>query len=414
MLGAAVAPLPDEVRTAQHVPAGRGVLLQSILPGLSAEAAGFKAGDVVLALDGKPVTSPPDVVAAVRVHRVGETMTADYLRNGVAGAAQILLKGMPYETADDFETAYEAVDVDDGTRRVIITRPRDERRHAAVLLIGGIGCYSYDTGNNPKDAYRLLLSALTRRGFVTMRVEKTGMGDSVGAPCAQADMQTELNGYVAGLKMLKAKPYVDARRTFIVGHSIGGIVGPLAAAKEPVRGILAMETTGLTWFEYELINTRRQLKLAGADSATINAQLMDKEWCMHRLLIERAPRANILRDKPDCAGHMQYPASDAYVQQIAAQNAGAMWSALKSVDVAVIYGAADYVTGVEESKAIVDIVNAERPGAGTYIEIPDMDHYLTQTPTQAASFERARTHGEADFHPRLAQIVGDWLAAKAS
>jgi hypothetical protein len=43
-----------------------------------------------------------------------------------------------------------------------------------------------------------------------------------------------------------------------------------------------------------------------------------------------------------------------------------------------------------------------------------MDHYLTQTPTQAASFERAHTHGEADFHPRLAQIVGDWLAAKAS
>jgi hypothetical protein len=91
-----------------------------------------------------------------------------------------------------------------------------------------------------------------------------------------------------------------------------------------------------------------------------------------------------------------------------------VWSALKGVDVAVIYGAADYVTGVEESRAIVDIVNAQRPGAGTYIEIPDMDHYLTQTPTQAASFARSHAHGEADFHPRLAQIVGDWLAAKAS
>src|SRR6185436_19701388 len=104
-------------------------------------------------------------------------------------------------------------------RRVIITRPRDERRHPAVLLIGGIGCYSYDAGNDPDNPYRKMLSDLTRRGFVTMRVDKSGMGDSTGAPCAQVDMQNELAGYVAGLKMLKAKPYVDARRAFIVGHS---------------------------------------------------------------------------------------------------------------------------------------------------------------------------------------------------
>jgi len=415
VLGAAIGPVPKEVRAAQKVPAGQGVLVTSVVPGLSAEGAGIKAGDIFLMMDGKPTAEPAAVVAAVRAHQAGDTITLEYLRGSTRTLAKITLKGLPYETSNDYDVSYEAVDAGDSTRRVIITRPRDGKRHPAVLLIGGIGCYSIDAWSNPKDSYLQILSSLTRRGFVTMRVEKSGMGDSTGAPCAQVDMQTEVAGYVAGLKMLKAKPYVDANRAFIIGHSIGGVVGPAAAAKEPVRGILAMETTGLTWFEYELINTRRQLKLANGNGATIDAQLRAKEWCMHKLLVERTPRAKILGEQPTCAEYMQYPASDAYMQQIAAQNASAVWSGLKGVDVAIIYGASDFVTGAEESKAIVDTVNAARAGAATYVEIPDMDHYLTQVPSQAASFQRMHETGLENtvFHPKLNQIIGDWLEEKA-
>jgi len=44
-----------------------------------------------------------------------------------------------------------------------------------------------------------------------------------------------------------------------------------------------------------------------------------------------------------------------------------------------------------------------------------LDHYLTKTPSRAASFERLRTTGLVNtvFHPRLSQIVGDWLEQKA-
>jgi uncharacterized protein len=299
---------------------------------------------------------------------------------------------------------------------VIITRPRDGKRHPAVIMIGGIGCYSIDAASNQDDPYRQLLYALTRRGFVTMRIEKSGMGDSTGTPCAQVDMQTELDGYVAGLHMLKAKPYVDASRAFIVGHSIGGIVGPLTAAKENVRGILAMETVGImSWFDYEMINTRRQLKLAGGTPDQIAATLADKEWCARRFLRERQPRAKLIAERAACEDLTRYPASDAYIQQIASQDMPSLWKPLVGVDVAIIYGAADFVTGVEESKPIVDAINALRPGTATYIEIPDMDHYLLQMPNQAASFARVRAEPEppAQFHPQLAKIVGDWLSAKA-
>jgi alpha-beta hydrolase superfamily lysophospholipase len=139
-----------------------------------------------------------------------------------------------------------------------------------------------------------------------------------------------------------------------------------------------------------------------------------KQWCSHRLLIERAPRADILKAKPDCADFISYPASDAYLQQIAAQNNAGLWAALKGVDVAVLYGGADFVTGVEESQALVEAANAARPGSATYIEIPDMDHFLMQSPSQAAAFQRMQSGGQAQFHPKLGQTVIDWLKSKAN
>src|SRR5438270_686022 len=77
---------------------------------------------------------------------------------------------------------------------------------------------------------------LTRAGFVTMRVERGGMGDSQGPPCMSpaVDLQAEVRGYVAGLKALKEYPFVDAKQVFIVGLSIGGVEAPLVAEQVPV------------------------------------------------------------------------------------------------------------------------------------------------------------------------------------
>jgi len=263
---------------------------------------------------------------------------------------------------------------------------------------------------NPEDAYRVLLGSFTRRGFVTLRVEKSGMGDSTGEACATVDLNTEVNGLVAGLRQLKQQPFVDPARVFIFGHSIGGVTGPMVATQEPVRGLLMLETTGLSWFEYELINLRRQLVLSHTSPAEIGATMLDKEWCMHHLLVEHEPREAILRARPSCGGHMDYPASDAYLQQVAGQNLEGLWSRLDGTDVAVIYGAADFITGAAESKAIVDAVNFARPGKGTYIEIADMDHYLTKVASQSASLAAIQANKPQTLHPRLATITGEWLS----
>lgn len=405
--------LSPDVRSAQKLAADEGALIIQVQPGLTGDAAGLKAGDVLVTLDGKRIGSPADVSAVIRSKKVGETMAIGYVRNAARATTSVAVKATPFETATDLDIAYGAVTTNDGVRRTVVARPRSSGRLPAVILAGGLGCYSIDYPLDEKNAYRQLLYGITRAGFVTMRVEKSGMGDSTGKPCAEVDLDTEVDGLAAGLRALKKLPGVDASRVFILGHSMGGVTGPLAALKEPVKGLFVFETLGVTWYEYELINTRRQLKLGGETPANIGAQMAQKQWCSHRHLIDRAPRAEILKARPDCADFIAYPASDAFMQQVAAQNLPDLWLKLKGVDVGVLYGAADFVTGREESMAIVEAANAARAGSGEYIELPDMDHFLLQAPSQAASFQRIQSGGAPVFHPKLVKTVTNWLKSKS-
>ena len=57
-----------------------GVIFADVLPHSAAEAAGIQAGDIVLALDGRPVTKALDIKGAVFQKRVGDSVVLDLLR----------------------------------------------------------------------------------------------------------------------------------------------------------------------------------------------------------------------------------------------------------------------------------------------------------------------------------------------
>ncbi|MBD9373745.1 alpha/beta fold hydrolase [Rhizobium sp. ARZ01] len=391
-----------------EISGGPTVQIDRVIENSSASVADLRSGDMVVSMDGRKIGSQEDVIATIKPKRAGDVLKISFLRDGHPVSKEVPLIGLPLEKSSDFETIYEAVIVDGTKRRTITTRPREATRFPAVLFVGGIGCYSMESPLDDQEVYRQLLSSLTRQGFVTMRVEKSGMGDSEGPPCATVDLDAETRGYIAGLNELKNKPYVDPDRVFIVGHSIGGIVGPLVAAQVPVRGIVAMETVGTTWFEYELINRRRQLRLAGTAPEVLGRQMQVKQWCMHRLLIEREAREEIVQRRPECKEELQIPTADAYLQQIAALDLPGLWANLK-IDALLIYGSADYLTSTEEHLAIAEVVNVERPASATFIEISDLDHYMTRVESQRESFDRKHSDRPAAYHDGLGTTIGRWL-----
>ncbi|GMA26751.1 S1C family serine protease [Arenivirga flava] len=71
-----------------------GALIDDVSPGGAAAAAGLRSGDVVTAIDGKPVTSMSDLVAQVRAQAAGASVTITYNRGDGAGEVEVTLGSM--------------------------------------------------------------------------------------------------------------------------------------------------------------------------------------------------------------------------------------------------------------------------------------------------------------------------------
>ncbi|SBT51484.1 putative serine protease PepD [Micromonospora auratinigra] len=70
---------------------GTGVRLNTVEPAGPAAAAGLKAGDVVLKLNGHPMTEPTDLVALVRKYAPGSVVTVEYRRGSARQSASVTL-----------------------------------------------------------------------------------------------------------------------------------------------------------------------------------------------------------------------------------------------------------------------------------------------------------------------------------
>jgi len=81
-LGVGVFPVRLTSELARQAGQPTGVLVTSIQPGSAADTAGVSLGDVLVALDGKPVTDPGDLVALLDEDRVGAEATLRLARGG--------------------------------------------------------------------------------------------------------------------------------------------------------------------------------------------------------------------------------------------------------------------------------------------------------------------------------------------
>jgi putative serine protease PepD len=74
---------------------GSGAQVGSVSAGTPAEKAGLKAGDVITALDGKPITKADDLTAAVTAHAPNDKVTLTVTRNSKTLTIDVTLGARP-------------------------------------------------------------------------------------------------------------------------------------------------------------------------------------------------------------------------------------------------------------------------------------------------------------------------------
>lgn len=398
-------PLPRRISLGIALPPNEpfgpdGMRVAAVVDGSMAALLGLVAGDVVTAIDGLPIRGAADVREATRASAGKASVVVEVLRGGHKLTASTPVLTRPAEVIDGHEVVYGEVMDDSGARlRTLVTRPAGPGPHPAVLFLQGIGRQSLDFGATPSAPVARLIRGWAERGFVTMRAEKRGVGDSDGE---EADFEGELAGARAALCALAADPAVDRGSLFLFGHSVGGMIAPLLAAEASaskeqdtglyttsaprprmpaVRGILVFGTSSSRWLDCLARSTARQMLLRGATP----------EECAREVARERAEGFGIR--------------TPSYHAQLQARDIGAAWTSALC-DVLVLIGELDWVVEYDEQLAIRERVEACRPGAVEVLQLDGTDHWMTWHDTLEESLQKA---GRGTFDERLIDITAEWM-----
>lgn len=141
-----------------------------------------------------------------------------------------------------------------------LTLPNSGNHFPAVVLIAGSGPHDRNEEVFNHKPFLVLADALSRNGFAVLRYDERGVGATVGGnPLAPTEpLATDA---MAALRYLKSRPEVDATRAGLMGHSEGGMIAIMNAAKHPdeVPYIVSLAGTGVGGVELGM----QQVKLLG-------------------------------------------------------------------------------------------------------------------------------------------------------
>lgn len=417
-LGLSFKALPKADAEKHGLKSGEGLVANEPLPGLTAAALGFRAGDMVLRLGGAPVTAST-IADVIRSTRAGTQLEFAIVRDGKPETLKGPLLEKPRDPGtDEYEVVYGDV-VNAGQRmRTIVTKPRKPGKHPGFMFIQGFSPVSYDyvLSKSTGDVATIdgpLLHTFASSGFVTIRVEKPGVGDSEGGPFNDLDYDDEIGIYKETLAQLKSLPEVDADEVFIFGHSMGSSFGPMIAADDPVKGIAVYGAAARTWFEYLLDTIRYQGLVGGESFEQAHEKVRVGARIMALVMLEKKSPAEVKEAHPDLApwvdaffpGGLFNGKSLDFWRQLNDINIASYWNRL-DCDVLAVKGASDFVVYETDHKLIADIVNKKSPGKGTFVVAPNCDHLLHAYATEQESL---RGFQRGKYSDSFATILKDWI-----
>jgi serine protease Do len=159
-LGMGIVPVTDDVRESFSLPDNRGALVQTVEPGKPADKAGIKPGDVVVAIDGKPVNTNRELIDTISYLPVGSNVQITVIRDGKRQTLTARTAERPLEAENDVQNNPEQIEpsrsklgmavqditpqvrqtygIDDNIRGVVVTSVKEVSPAGDVLSEGDV------------------------------------------------------------------------------------------------------------------------------------------------------------------------------------------------------------------------------------------------------------------------------------
>ena len=194
----------------------------------------------------------------------------------VASLIATMLVGCSSKVAGKYTEREVSFHTEDSVIAGTLAVPEGNGTFPAVIIIGGSGPFDRNGDVDPKSGEALELSstygdiaqALSQEGFVTLRYDKRGIGNSTGEG---GDFpEPSLRDLKAAVAFLKDNPSVDPKRIALVGHSLGGLWALWRPAEDPdIAAICLMATPAKPYGEVIIEQIEGLLTLQGGNKTDI-------------------------------------------------------------------------------------------------------------------------------------------------
>jgi pimeloyl-ACP methyl ester carboxylesterase len=274
-------------------------------------------------------------------------------------------------------------------------------RLPAVVLVSGSEPTDRDEMLAGIPLFGQLASALADAGFVVLRYDKRGSGQS-GGRAENATIADYAEDVVAAVKFLERRPQVDRHRIAVIGFGEGGVIATDAASREgAIAALVLVNAPGVNGAAFTLEQQQHLLdvmKVAGADRrAKIELQEKLQRAALSGKGIDALP--------PDLRRVAETP----WFRSFLAFDPG---KALKKCDqpIMIVQGGLDREVAPVNADRLEAIARARKGRAGQEVKVvklPALNHLLVPAPT--GEMDEYDHLPDKTISPDVVNAIDAWL-----
>ena len=282
-----------------------------------------------------------------------------------------------------------------------VSKPADPAKGPlpAVILIGGSGASDRDELIAGIPILGQLADALADAGFLVVRYDKRGMGQSGGRP-EIVTLLDHSDDQRAAIKFLTSRKDVDNKRIAVIGYSEGGQVALMSAAAEKrIGAVVLLATNGVS----------------GSDLV-----LQQQERALSRMTITDAEKqARIAMQKRINEAAITGKGLEAFTPAVRRQIENTEFQSLLATDPAkivpkvrqpilIVQGELDAQIAPSNADRLAALALARKPPlAAEVVKVPGVNHLLTLAVTgEVDEYEKLPLK---QVSPAVSTAVVDWL-----
>jgi len=286
-----------------------------------------------------------------------------------------------------------------------LSRPPGETprgtRLPAVVLVGSIGVTDREETRAGVPVLGQLASALADAGFVVIRYDHRGVGQS-GGRAESAEIGDYAEDVRAAVRFLRKRKDVDRDRIAVLGYDNGGSVAMTAAARdEDIKALALVATPGVKGSDLVLEQQRAALARMGLTEAEkqrrIDLQARINEAVLSGRGWDEIPPA------------MRQQAETEWFRSLLAFDPAEPMRRLRQ-PVLVVHGALDGELGTQHAEALASLAEARKKPAGDrarLVIVPGVNHLLA--PAREGTVDEYASLAGASVSPEVPAAIAAWL-----